>query len=389
MNRAAALPLAICGLLTLAMAIGIGRFAFTPLLPMMQKDGGLTLREAGFLASANYMGYLAGAVSAIWMRASTAAIVRWSMIAVAVLTAAMGATGNLPAWIVMRAAAGVASAWVLIFASAHILEQLAAQERKPFGGVVFGGVGTGIAVTGALCVVFLNLAWPPERSWIALGAVALLVALWCLPFYRDATTRKAVAASDAVPLQLRDHAAVIACYGVFGFGYIIPATFLPAMARQSIPDPAVFGWAWPIFGAAALVSTLLAGKLSVRFANRRIWAGSHAVMAVGVVVPVLLPGMAGIVLSACFVGGTFMVATMTGMQEARVIAPQHAPRLMAAMTAAFGIGQILGPLLVSAVAGIEGGMSALLSASCLLLLASAVVLHAPARRTGQGSGGAQ
>lgn len=374
MNRTAAVPLAICGLLTLAVAIGIGRFAFTPVLPMMQKDHGLTLRMAGLLASANYVGYFLGALSAIWIRVATRTVVRLSMLAVVILTIGMGLTHDPWAWIVLRILAGVASAWILIFASAYILEQLAAQGRKQLGGVVFGGVGFGIAVAGALCLLFVNIGWDADRTWIALGGAGLAVGIVCWPGYRDAIAVRATAKTAAPELRLLDHAAVIACYGIFGFGYIITGTFLPAMARQSMPDPSVFGWAWPIFGAAAFVSTLFAGGLSTRFSNRRIWASSHAVMAFGVAVPVLLPGMAGIVLSALCVGGTFMVATMTGIQEARILAPQHAPRLMAAMTTAFAIGQILGPLLVSAVSGMEAGMALLLNGAGLLLLGSAAVL---------------
>jgi predicted MFS family arabinose efflux permease len=167
---------------------------------------------------------------------------------------------------------------------------------------------------------------------------------------------------------------VVICYGILGFGYIIPGTFLPAMAKQIIPDPAVFGWAWPIFGSAAFISTLMAGWLSAHLPNRIIWAMSHVVMAVGVAMPVLLPGMTGIVISALCVGGTFLVATMTGMQEARTLAPDNAPRLMAAMTAAFGLGQIVGPLLVSLVADIHNGMNTLLLGVASLLLVTAVFL---------------
>ena len=179
-------------------------------------------------------------------------------------------------------------------------------------------------------------------------------------------------------MQLRTHVVVIACYGILGFGYIIPGTFLPAMAKQILPDPAVFGWAWPIFGGMAFASTLLAGRLSARLSNRLIWALSHVVMAIGVAVPVLLPGMAGIVIAACCVGGTFVVATMTGLQEARILAPDHASRLIAAMTAVFAIGQIVGPLLVSAVAEVQNGINALLIGASGLLLGSAMALIAGA-----------
>jgi len=138
---------------------------------------------------------------------------------------------------------------------------------------------------------------------------------------------------------------LVLCYGAFGFGYIIPATFLPAMAKDIVPDPRLFGWAWPAFGAAAVVSTIYAARLGRLFSNRAIWIGGHLAMALGVVVPLVAPGLPGILLAALLVGGTFMVITMAGMQEARRAGP-HARAVMAAMTSAFALGQILGPMVV-------------------------------------------
>jgi len=166
----------------------------------------------------------------------------------------------------------------------------------------------------------------------------------------------------------------IVCYGIYGFGYIIPATFLPAMARDAIADPAVFGWAWPIFGFAALGSTLFAGWLLAHVSGRAIWAGSYFIMAAGDAVPVFWPDMGGIVISALCVGGTFVVIPLVATQEARHVAPQGATGLIAAMTAAFALGQIFGPMLVSLGAGAPWAMSALLLVSAALLAASALVL---------------
>jgi MFS family permease len=375
-NRPSASRLAISGALALAVGIGIGRFAFTPILPMMQKDYGVTLRAAGLLASMNYVGYFVGALSAIWIRAATVTVVRFSLLAVVVFTGAMGIVHHPGAWLLLRGLAGIVSAWVLIFSSAYVLGELAAQGRGRLGGVVFSGVGSGIALAGAFCLLFLNLGWSADRTWLAAGGVALLLTICCWPGYRHATHARAVTKMAAAPLRLRTHLRVIVCYGILGLGYIIPGTFLPAMAKQVLPDPAVFGWAWPIFGATAFASTLLAGWLAAHLPNRLIWALSHAVMAVGVAIPALLPGMTGIMVAACCVGGTFVVATMTGLQEARILVPDHAARLIAAMTAVFALGQIAGPLLVSAVAEMQHGMNALLVGVGVLLLGSAIVLLA-------------
>lgn len=369
--------LAIAGMLTLAVAIGIGRFAFTPILPVMQKDLGLSLRAAGVLASANYIGYFLGALSAIWLKLSPGAVVRGSVAAIAVLTVAMGITHEPSAWLILRGLAGVASAWALIFASAWILQALAERKQGELGGVVFGGVGSGIALTGILCVGFLQLEWAAAQIWIAMGAVAVLPMYFIWRACAFAPSQRAAAAvmsgartSLRSPANLR----LIWSYGSFGFGYIIPATFLPAMARQVIPDPAVFGWAWPIFGTAALLSVLLAGYLSSRFSYRAIWLASQLVMAAGVAVPVVWNTIGGIVVSALAVGGTFVVATMAGVQEGRRVAAGNPTSLIAAMTTAFAVGQILGPLIVSAVADKTWGMDFSLLTAALVLLAGATAL---------------
>lgn len=374
MRQSSGLQFAVTGMLTLAAAIGIGRFAFTPILPMMQKDAGLSLAAAGWLASANYVGYFIGALSAIWIGARSAAIVRGSLVAIALLTAGMGVTDHPLVWLALRALAGIASAWALVFGSAWVLQRLAAMGSQHLGGVVFGGVGLGTALAGGLCLVFLQLAWSSDRAWIAMGAAALLFTAMIWPGYAGAAAPAAVGPAPVGRQRSGEHMRLIWCYGCFGFGYIIPATFLPAMARDVISDPAIFGWAWPIFGAAALISALAAGWFSTRLTYRTLWIAAHFIMAFGVAVPVVWPGIDGIVLSSLCVGGTFMVATMAGMQEARRVAPGNASSLMAAMTAAFAIGQILGPVLVSIVAGDPRGMDLTLIAASVLLILGALVL---------------
>src|SRR6185295_12202824 len=165
-------------------------------------------------------------------------------------------------------------------------------------------------------------------------------------------------------------------------GYIIPATFLPVMAKEVVSDPAVFGWAWPAFGAAAALSTLgvalLAGRAGKSGGNRAAWIASHVVMALGVAAPVFWPGMGGIVLAALCVGGTFVVITMVGLQEARVTMAKQGETnpstLMAAMTAAFAAGQIVGPLSVSLLVSAGGGFAGALLFACAVLVAGAAML---------------
>jgi predicted MFS family arabinose efflux permease len=173
--------------------------------------------------------------------------------------------------------------------------------------------------------------------------------------------------ADAKPRSR--HWLLILCYGAFGFGYVIPATFLPAMAKEVIADPVLFGWAWPVFGAAAAASTFIAGSFSNQ---RNAWIVATLLMAVGVVLPLVIPGFAGILIAAILVGATFMVITMAGMREARRVGAENARPLMAAMTSAFALGQIAGPLWVGYKSSVA---QSLVAAAAVLVLSAAALFH--------------
>ena len=143
------------------------------------------------------------------------------------------------------------------------------------------------------------------------------------------------------------------------------------MARDAVDDPAVFGWAWPVFGITAAASTFAATGLAMSLGNRRLWSLGHVLMAVGVVLPVLRPGIVSIMLSALLVGGTFTVITMAGFQEAREVG---GVRMIAALASAFAVGQIGGPIVVRVALGAERGFSTTLVLACATLLMSAAAL---------------
>jgi MFS family permease len=374
--RRSALAIALAGLVALAVAMGIGRFAFTPILPMMQEDAGVSIATGGWLASANYLGYLAGALSVIWWRIAATIGIRVGLATIGLATLAMGLQHHLAVWLALRALAGVASAWVLIYVSAWALEHLAALNRPALGNTVYAGVGTGIALAGGLCLALMHIGAGSARAWIVLGvlSIVLSVAIWSVFRGSPGSPVAAERPADRGMVWDRESIRLVLCYGAFGFGYIIPATFLPVMAKQVIRDPAVFGWSWPLFGAAAMGSTLATAMLRSLVTTRRLWIASHLVMALGVVLPVVWSGIVPIMLAALLVGGTFMVITMVGMQEARSVGGARATGLMAALTSAFALGQIAGPISVSLVVGAGGNVSAALVIACAALVVSAYAL---------------
>jgi predicted MFS family arabinose efflux permease len=371
----AGLRVALAALAALAVAMGIGRFAFTPILPMMQLDSGLSVPEGGWLASANYLGYLVGALSAVRLRLRAATAIRMGLAVIGLSTLGMALRDGFLLWLVLRTVAGVASAWVLVFVSAWSLERLADLGRPSLSGVVYAGVGAGIVVAGAACLVVMSLGGSSSFAWTILGIGSLATAAIFWPFFGSGTAaaRAALAPGEAKP-RTADFWRLVICYGAYGFGYIIPGTFLPLMARQAVADPILFGWAWPAFGAAAVASTLLVARAAPLVTHRAVWAVSHLVMAAGVVVPLALPGLAGILIAALCVGGTFVVITQVGLQEARAVAGAGARTLIAAMTSAFALGQILGPLCVAYLVQATGGFSGALVLAAALLAVSALAL---------------
>jgi hypothetical protein len=342
-NRPPTWMLVLGGALSLAVAMGIGRFAFTPVLPLMLRAGQLDVAAGGWIAAANYAGYLVGALTAarLPLRAGTLALV--ALAATALLTAGMALPG-IAWWIALRFAAGVASAWVFVATSLWCLGGLAQRDAAGQGGWVYAGVGCGIAFAGLYCIAASGFS--PAAVWLQLGALAALFSLPVLAVLRRLDTANAptpAAAVAALPMD-RETRGLILCYGAMGFGYILPATFLPVLARSVVDDPRLFGLAWPVFGATAALSTVLAAVLARHATRLQVWAASQLLMAAGVLLPSLWLHGVTIALSALLVGGTFMVITLLGVQELRARAPAQAAHAVGRLTAAFALGQIAGPV---------------------------------------------
>jgi len=166
---------AIClaGLIALAIAMGIGRFAFTPMLPLMIRAGSADVAAGGWLAAANYAGYLLGALSTARLPLTPQRVGLLALALIVASTAAMGWTGSLPAWMLLRFVAGVASAWALVSTSVWCLGWLSRFDRPAGPGLLYAGVGTGIALAGLYCwrAGAANVA--PDALWVQLGALAL------------------------------------------------------------------------------------------------------------------------------------------------------------------------------------------------------------------------
>ena len=401
-TRAGPWRTALAGMVALAVAMGIGRFAFTPLLPMMLHDGVLDLASASWLASANYLGYLLGALLCTfaptlarrWPALTLpggAMVLRVGLVATGALTLGMAAPWP-QAWPLLRFAAGVASAFVFIFTSGWCLARLAQLHSGALGGVMYAGPGAGIVISGVLASAMVASDWSAAAGWLLFGALAMGLTAVVWQIYADAPLRDAPAgaappppapaAADIAPKA--EFALLALAYGLAGFGYIITATFLPVIARSAIPGSAWLDLFWPIFGSAVVVGALLCTR--VRLAgDLRYWlAGAYLVQAAGVMASVFSPSLAGFALGSVLLGLPFTAITFFAMLEVRRLRPDGVASAMGLLTALYGLGQILGPPLAAALLRCSpnpaAGFALSLQIAAVALLAGAALYGLLARR---------
>lgn len=367
------------GLLALAVAMGIGRFAFTPLLPMMLHDGEVTLLQGGWLATSNYFGYFIGAASSMAIRVHPGRMVRIGLVATILCTLGMGVVHTQVAWLILRGLAGVASAWVLVFASGWCLLRLSERGRPQLAAMMFCGPGAGIVLTGLAASAMVQADWRASSGWLCFAVLALLVVAVIWPQFRSAQSPVAPAKGSGNALSSR--AWLLAwIYGLAGFGYIITATFLPVIARHALPGSPWPDLFWPMFGAGVVCGAALATRVSTRHDPVVLLAIAYVLQALAILTAIVSPTVAGFAVSSALLGLPFTAITAFAMREAHALAGASTARLMGLMTATYGLGQIAGPPLATGLVSHTGSFTPSLMVAAGALLGGAALFMRMRRR---------
>ncbi|STQ92295.1 Protein of uncharacterised function (DUF1228) [Janthinobacterium lividum] len=378
MNAAARLRAAIAAAVILAIGMGFGRFAFTAIYPHMVREGVLSLRDGSLAASANYAGYLLGAILAMRARAHSAhRLCLWSVAGTALCLGVLALPQ--PVWLIVavRGVAGVFSALAMVAASLWLLVQRGHGRGAP---LLYAGVGAGIAVSAELLVLASQLGWHSAGMWLLLAGVTALAGLAAAPAIAASSQATLAAPAQAAASALAPVAPwpLVLIYGLAGFGYIVTATYLPVLVGAALPG-LNSAHVWAVFGLGAAPSCFLWHRLHERLGTRQALRLNLLLQALGVALPVLAPTAAGYLLSAILVGGTFVgtvTIAMPAAQRAAVKAAKFGSNMMAIMTVVYGIGQIIGPVLAGSLyAQSHSFNSALLAAAGALLLAILVSLR--------------
>ncbi|UQY42917.1 YbfB/YjiJ family MFS transporter [Mixta hanseatica] len=346
-RKAGAGQIALSALLSLVVAMGIGRFAFTPQVPLMIAEQQLTLTSASVVAALNYLGYLCGSFDAMRARRHVERRLQagvWGAVALTLLSAWLDS-----AWLhgTLRFFIGWASGWAMVLVAAWCGEQLQKHGRPALLAMVFAGPGIGIFLSGMLAVMLNHYHLSAAGAWLAYGALALLL---IAPIALNLPRRGELHRPETAPAPLvlnGNLKRLVWSYSLAGFGYILPATFLSQLAVTRFPHSLVAQFVWPIFGGAAVAGIGLA------IVTRR-WAAAHTRLAIalwaqalGVFIGGLMPGIGGLALGGLLTGGGFLCVVQLTLQYGRELAPQHSRYLAGLLTTGYAIGQLAGPLLSS------------------------------------------
>jgi len=366
------------GILSLVLTMGIARFAYTPLLPVMQQQAGLGLSEGGWLASINYIGYLCGAITAslISNLILKDQLYRIGLVLAVITTAGMGLTENIWLWSVLRFIAGFSSAAGLLMGSGLILNWLIRHDHRSELGIHFGGVGLGIAFC-AIAVEWMShhFNWAEQWLWLTLiGSIILIPAWrWLPPPDSSSVTRSGGAMQDNPPG--RDFMRIfMLAYFCAGVGYVISATFIVAIVDQ-LPGLAGKGaLTFMVLGLAAMPACIIWDLIARRIGDINALISAFVLQIVGILLPVVDSSISFAMLGAILFGGTFigivsLVLTMAGRYY-----PTRPAKMMGKMTIAYGVAQILAPAITGYLATGSGNYNDGLYLAAILMALGTVMM---------------
>jgi len=383
-DQTARLKVLSAGIFSLLLVLGVARFSYTPLLPLMQQQAGLGVAQAGWLAAINYAGYLSGALIASQISSLVLKdrLYRVGMVLAIVSTLVMGLTTNVWIWALSRYVAGLTSAAGMLLGTGLILNWLIRHHHRSELGIHFAGIGLGIA--GCSAAVMLMHPWLDWRqqwwAFTAIGCVLLYPALaWLPPPDQTGLSASGQSMPDQPPstLYLR---IFMAAYFCAGFGYVVSATFIVAIVNQ-LPGLAGRGnLAFLAIGLGAAPACINWDFIARRTGDLNALILAAVLQIVGILLPVMVGGFIPTLLGALLFGGTFIGMVSLVLSMAGRYYPTRPAKMMGKMTLSYGVAQIIGPAITGQLALRLGSYNAglyfaagVMAVGTLLLLALKVV----------------
>ncbi len=369
---------------TCAVLIGVGlaRFSYTPLIPALVGAGWFTPGEAAYLGAAILVGYLAGALVArrVADHVALPVLLRAAMVLAALSFFVCAAQIGFWWFVVWRFAAGIAGAFLMVLAPPNVLALVPAERRGLAGGVIFAGVGLGIASSGLLMPLLLRGG--VRAAWIGLGVLALVLAAaaWRgLPVAQARPQAQAVAAPASPTLR-----ALYVDYGLNAFGLVPHMIFLADFVARGLGQGVTAGARqWVIFGIGAVCGPVVLGRLADRIGFGASVRLGYAVQAVLVAALALTAQPLVLALSSLVCGAYTPGITTLILGRARELVGSDTRRQEAAWsvaTIAWALGQAAGAWVLSALFAREASYALLFALGAGALVLALAIDVAVARR---------
>jgi predicted MFS family arabinose efflux permease len=363
------------GIAGLILSIGLARFAYTPLLPLMQQQAGLGDAMGGTLAAINYAGYMSGALLAAWIDDPRwrARLYFWGMLLGLVATAMMPLAPNLALWALSRYLGGLSGAAGMLLGSGLVLGFLMRAGKRPELGVHFMGLGLGIVVSavGAMAMDRLGLDWAGHWwGFVVIGVALLAVTWWWRPPAPPPTT---VALGTGAPSATWMRW-MLASYFCAGWGFVISATFTVAIVER---QPLLKGqgpWAWLLVGLAATPAVFLWDRVARRIGDINALLTAFALQILAVVLPAVSGSLAAALGGALLYGATFIGLVSLTLALVGRRSPGNPGKAMARLTLSYGVAQVTAPALAGAMAQASGNYQAAMWITAAVLTAGMLIL---------------
>jgi len=367
------------GIFTLVIAMGIGRFSYTVILPYMQETFAFSRATAGFLATSNYLGYLVGALVAGRLQLADKRIpfLQIALVMSILTTAFMGFTDTIMIWYVLRFISGVMSAFIFVVAASLVLDQLARIGKAHLSGLFYSGVGMGIALS-AIIVSPIHAIFNWNGTWIALALFCIILFIFIIIFIQPVTSSaqqkgSTAKASPKAPPAIWMKWLIIA-YSLEGLGYIVTGTFIVSIAEESTSFHGDAAFVWFVVGVAAIPSCIVWSKLAQRYGYVRTLLISMLFQGLGIVLPAFATTTITLYISAFIFGATFMGITTVATTLARQISPVNSHQILGYLTAGYALGQMLGPSLAGALANYTNSYQYALFGATAVIVVGALCL---------------
>lgn len=359
-SKTARLKVLFSGVCSLILAMGIARFAYTPLLPLMVGEAGLSHVAGGWLAAINYTGYLAGVFLA--SRISSAVLkdqlYRWGMVVAVLSTAMMAISTDFYIWAISRFVAGLSTAAGLMIGSGLILNWLMRHQHPSELGIHFSGIGFGIAIS-ALATILMHQYLQWDAQWLALAGLGALLLIPALGWFPSAPNDYIVANQNLIMQPASPNVKFMRLFTVAyfcaGFGYVVTATFMVAIINDLPSLSGVGGWMFFMVGVVAVPSCILWDLIARKTGDVNALVLASVLEVIGIIAPTLGFGFAGAVVGAVLYGATAIAIVSLTLTMAGRYYPAQPAKMMGKMSIAYGLAQIIAPALTGWVTDGQSG----------------------------------